>query len=331
MKGRQIYYLCISILALLNVAFLYLNETIVTKLAPVIYQTAVARKPKHVSGLNVHVWCNLCLHTTFKLREHPTFPGAPTLRTTIDNSQVSQPYRDFAQRVFGFLHPQVTGYYQFEILNASFVSVEVWLSSSEKWQDSKLIAQSVGSAGGDYSTIRSQSCKMKLVARQKYFIDIYHAKSKSSESHFELVWIQPGNLSRYELINARFLSFYINETDEFSSLRYLHKLPDSITRNKAKQNSPTMNEHFTLKSIPYLESETVSNILPSCQYKPSYLILEKIRVPWSAVYKHWHPVRIYPFIRLKNVSKSRNHELPQKEAEYIVSLYLKSLFLGKQR
>ena len=174
-------------------------------------------------------------------------------------------------------------------------TAQVWLLIAWEWKRQRNCCQSFVNFSSD--------------AKKKYFIDIYHAKSKSSESHFELVWIQPGNLSRYELINARFLSFYINETDEFSSLRYLHKLPDSTTRNKAKQNSPTMNEHFTLKSIPYLESDTVSNILPSCQYKPSYLILEKIRVPWSAVYKHWHPVRIYPFIRLKNVSKSRNHEI----------------------
>lgn len=324
MTGKQIYFLCITILACLNFAFLFLIEKFGTKLVPIVYRTVLSKKPKHVRGLNVHVWYGLCLREVFKLREHPTFPRAPLLRRTVDRSQSSLSFRDFGQRIFGFLHPNITGDYQFEIVNGS--SVEVWLSLNEKWQESQLIAQSVESSGRK-TTQRELSRYIKLQARKKYFIDIYHVKSETKDSQFKLVWKQPGYKTKYEIINADFLSFYLNESEE-----YFYGIPGSASCMRQREKTLIMNnQHFVWRRTFYLSSETVSNVLPHCKYKPSYLFRGKLRAQWAAVYSHWHPVRTYPFVRLRNVSRSRNHFLSQEKAKQIVVFYMKMLSLKSPR
>ena len=328
MTGKQIYFLCITILACLNFVFLFLIERFGTKLQPIVYGTVISKNVKHIRGLNVHIWYGLCLREVLKLRGHPTFPRAPLLRKTIDRSQNSLPFRDFGQRLFGFLHPNITGDYQFEIINGS--SAEVWLSLNEKWQDSQLIAQSVGSSRRKTAQ-RARSRKIKLLARKKYFIDIYHVKSETRDSNFKLVWKQPGNNANYEIIRANFVSFYLNETEEIRPWRYFNRIPDSVSRKRQRKRTSKTNQHFVWKSTLYSSSEAVSNILPPCNYKPSYLVREKLRAQWAAIYSHWHPVRSYPFVHLKNVSRSRNHFLSRKKAEQIVAFYLKVLSLKSPR
>ena len=323
MKGRQIYFVCITVLSCLNVAFFLFSETFGKNMMRATYQNVYSTKSKHVRGLNVHVWFGLCLNSPTKLCNHPTFPRAPHLRKTIDRSQASQIFKDFGQRIFGFLHPNVTGAYQFEILNGS--SVELWLSLSHKWQDSQLIAQNAASPGKHKTFSTKVSRKIHLQARQKYFIDILQGKSGKSDVYFEVVWKQPDK-EIFEVISADFLSFYLNDTDRIGSKRYDHRIPESFPRKRQREKVLMNNKHFVWQSTCYLKARgRLDSVLPSCRYEPSYLVRTKLRVQWAAVYTHWHPMRTYPFVQLENVSRSRNHSLSRREANNIVALYMKAL------
>ena len=98
--------------------------------------------------LNVHRWYSICGNTVDNLRRHILFPKHPKLRTTISLLRMRTTLRDFGQRIFGYIHPPLSGTYQFSVSSDDFS--EVWLSNDATPNNTNLICQVGGMYKGVY-------------------------------------------------------------------------------------------------------------------------------------------------------------------------------------
>lgn len=99
-------------------------------------------------SLNVHRWYSICGNTVDNLRRHILFPKHPKLRTSITRLGMQSKLRDFGQRIFGYIHPPLSGTYQFSVSSDDFS--EVWLSSDSTPNNTNLICQVGGLYRGTY-------------------------------------------------------------------------------------------------------------------------------------------------------------------------------------
>ena len=98
--------------------------------------------------LNVHRWYSICGNTVDNLRKHILFPKHPKLRTSISLLRMRTTLRDFGQRIFGYIHPPLSGTYQFAVSSDDFS--EVWLSRDTSPNNTNLICQVGGLFKGAY-------------------------------------------------------------------------------------------------------------------------------------------------------------------------------------
>ena len=98
--------------------------------------------------LNVHRWYSICGNTVDNLRKHILFPKHPKLRTSISLLRMRTTLRDFGQRIFGYIHPPLSGTYQFAVSSDDFS--EVWLSRDTSPNNTNLICQVGGLFKGSY-------------------------------------------------------------------------------------------------------------------------------------------------------------------------------------
>ena len=120
-----------------------------TALAKNIFANAGQNLNSELQGkLNVHRWYSICGNTVDNLRRHILFPKHPKLRTTISLLRMRTTLRDFGQRIFGFIHPPLSGTYQFAVSSDDFS--EVWLSHDATANKTNLICQVGGMYKGVY-------------------------------------------------------------------------------------------------------------------------------------------------------------------------------------
>ena len=120
-----------------------------TSLAKNIFDNAGLNVNTELQGkLNVHRWYSICGNTVDNLRRHILFPKHPKLRTTISLLRMRTTLRDFGQRVFGYIHPPLSGSYQFAVSSDDFS--EVWLSRDVTPNNTNLICQVGGLYKGSY-------------------------------------------------------------------------------------------------------------------------------------------------------------------------------------
>ena len=276
---------------------------------------------KKVRGLNAHAWFEMCLNSIIDLCHYPMFPYAPTSRITITSTRIKAQAKLFGQRVFGFLEPPTTGFYQFK-LSASD-STEVWLSSDNKLENAAPIARVLRSITKLDPSRTQISEKINLTEGKQYFIDIINMQSQQ-DGYLELRWKLPQNDS-FEIINTRCLSLFLNETNvEDNEWRFDSKIPECVVC-QTKQNK-TWNKHFLLERLPYLNHAEVANVLPYCTYKPSYVIPGRKLKQWEAVNSARITIHTYtnPLTEF-NGTKDHNgwkFEVSKVELENIVAKYI---------
>ena len=67
---------------------------------------------QNMTGLNAHIWFSVCPQNVVVLCNHPLFPLLPDLRTYVQRLEYERPDEDYAQRIFGYIWPPVTGKYR---------------------------------------------------------------------------------------------------------------------------------------------------------------------------------------------------------------------------
>ena len=296
------------------------------------FTKSVSTSSSSNEGLNTHVWYGLCLKTLETLCQVPHFPNFPDIRETTNRTNLTRTKQNnFAQRLFGFLRPPESGLYRFAI--SSDNSSEIWLSSNGKWQDGQLIARageketSASSLTDGFDVYISQiSDEIKLEQGEAYFIDILHVEA-GGLNHLQVSWMRP-NGKVFEILEGKFLSRFLADNYEGKERRlpkYDHRIPEPLSCTKIRKNAK--NKYFSYENTSYIDFSDIWDVLPQCDYEPSYMVHNRKLGIWEAVNDHVHHTWSYPlphWSAMKNF-KHWNFNITKVEAEAVVSKFVAEL------
>lgn len=173
--------------------------------------------PDFMSGkLNVHIWDHICGPYVEQLRQSPLFPRFPSHRRFITDFTAEYKETEFGERIFGYIHSKVNGFYQFAI--SSDDTSELWLSTDIDPKNARLIATVFSPKGigftknGDFKKYPTQiSRKILLKAGRKYYIEVLHKQAKG-KSHLQVLWKKPHSKT-FTKIDKKSLSLFVDDND----------------------------------------------------------------------------------------------------------------------
>lgn len=225
-------------------------------------------------SLNLHKW-NICGFHVEDLRQSPLFPHFPDESEFIENFRTEGKQDSIGERVFGFVHPNVTGSYKFAITSDD--TSELWLSINEDPAKVRLIASVYSADGaawttpGDYKKYPTQiSREVSLETGQKYFIEALH-KNGATLGHVYVMWKPPGN-EKFDVISWQFLSPFYTDKDVKSPA--VHALKNDEYENlpsHLKQSPPPLqNLRYYYNTSTFTHG--LKGVLPTFLYSPSYIV-----------------------------------------------------------
>lgn len=282
------------------------------------------------SGLNVHIWYDFCPSSIQVLCYHPLFPKAPDEKTTITTTDVTRSKGDYVQRIFGFLHPPTTGKYRFAITSDDFS--ELWLSPSEDPSEAVSICNlEEWSTRDNFQQSRAQvSREMELKDDRKYFMEIIHVQMQGDD-FVQVVWNAPGMpWDKFEAISANSTSLFDKDSD---TLQNYHRAPDSPACKSRPRHHHSLRTEVKA-TLQYLSHEAVKDVLPYCDYKPSYLTVKEApdgseKEVYDFLNDHLIPIGSYPAAEYKSVINENpefgNHHLDAKKAQEVARIYMDNL------
>ena len=266
--------------------------------------------------LNLHLFSETCASDLDILCNFPMFPNAPDNRLLLNTTNVTKDLIGgrAGLRLFGFITPAKSGLYTFTV---KFCHAEVWLSHSENWRNSRKVLDTEMQPKRGLRV----SSKLALVAGNKYFIEVvstcYRKRNK-----IQLLWKTPMS-SAFEIINGSYLSHYVDDTGKNHSLVYDDLLPDSLVCASRRNNRT----YFKAQpEISYLSHDEVKDILPYCEYNPSYIVNYKMN-RFQAVTKQVVHSFIYPFPEHMDLKDQKYwiYPLGVNEARNVVDIFTESL------
>ena len=229
-------------------------------------------------ALNVHMWEGICGNKVNQLRYSPFFPAFPS--RTFFMTEFKSVFQDdnFGQRVFGFLHPIESGAYQFALISDD--ASELWLSSDEDPKFARLVTSVTArqvmkiahslrhNASPKYQAKVTR--KIYLEKNKKYYIEALH-KQETGLSYLEVLWKIPNTYS-LETISGKYLSLYIvdgqiQDKEKSRSSFYYPKNVPIFERHKSFAEI----DDFYYYNLSFVNWQTFSYLMPSCDYSPSYV------------------------------------------------------------
>ena len=281
--------------------------------------------------LNVHIWEEICGESLGSLRNHALFPNLPSRRTRIKKTVFfhSEKNQDFGERIFGFLHPKRSGVHSFRVRGASF---EVWISTDSNPLNSRLISRQESKENVDITTVVFE---LLLENKDPRYIEILHKKGQKYY-RFVLQWKAPGSLHYSELsgtdislmLDDQYLSHGQVDVDlPIQTIPHIHRKDpfpayDSFEKPRA-----------TLHQLPILDGSWLDGILPTCEYKPSYIVDRVLRYyhgVWETHYSSLYPVDKSNLTRLGWISLG-NDELAKEKALAVVAKFMEALNKAKRQ
>ena len=263
--------------------------------------SVLQRKPyewqtiKHVVGgsneefgkLNVHIWAEICGKKLQSLRNIVLFPQYPSRRFYTKTTAFShgQGNYNYGERIFGYLHPKKTGLYSFKVYG---ISIEVWMSSDANPNHSKLVVKKA-------SNNKHGSVDMEMTAGEKYYMEILHKKG-IQDHQFELKWKSPGS-SQYLEISGVDISRVYNDNHLWKGQVDSDELIERILAVHKKDPFPVDDNieqaRSNLHRLPLISDTVLKDVLPMCEYKPSYLVdfdVRNYRGVWETHYNSLYPI-----------------------------------------
>lgn len=208
--------------------------------------------------LNLHLFSETCASDLDILCNFPMFPNAPDNRLLLNTTNVTKDLIGgrAGLRLFGFITPAKSGLYTFTV---KFCHAEVWLSQNENWRHSRKICDA-----GNFS-----KQEIKLTAGKNHFIEVV-ATCLRQRNKVQLLWKTPAS-SVFEVINETFLSSFVDDNGLNSKI-YDELLPDSPVCTSRRYKTTYFQVY---QEISYLSHDEVQDILPYCDYHPSYTVEKK--------------------------------------------------------
>ncbi|XP_068742280.1 N-acetyl-beta-glucosaminyl-glycoprotein 4-beta-N-acetylgalactosaminyltransferase 1-like isoform X2 [Montipora capricornis] len=295
--------------------------------------------------LNVHEWYGWCGYAVDDLRREPRFPLKPHVIGRLQRFATEVTVRrNSGRRIFGYIHPPVTGNFLFAISSAD--GSELWLSADDDPQNSRKIAYlgdpenqyAATTRFSEFTSRKSQiSEKIRLEAGRAYYVEVLQ-KQKKNQEHVEVAWQLPGK-DNLAIIQSQHLSQYIDYSAEEEEIRNRticicknHPTLSFAFNKFMTQEKYDIRDDFHTR-VETLPHSAVSDALPSCPYSPSYLVSRKLAENEAIVKGYIKVLRVFPDdksdVNMSHVINDHiswgNKKIPKKESLQIVSSYMKAL------
>ena len=237
--------------------------------------------------LNVHIWAEICGEKLQSLRNNVLFPQYPSRRFYTKTTVFShgQGNNNYGERIFGYLHPKETGLYSFRVYG---ISIEVWMSSDANPNHSKLVVKKA-------SDNKHGSVDMEMTAGEKYYMEILHKKG-IKDHWFELKWKSPGSTQYLEISGADISRVYNDNhlwKGQVDSDEFIERILAVHKKDPFPENDDIEQARANLHQLPLISDTVLKDVLPTCEYKPSYLVdfdVRNYRGVWETHYNSLYPV-----------------------------------------
>ncbi|XP_035011671.2 beta-1,4-N-acetylgalactosaminyltransferase 3 isoform X2 [Hippoglossus stenolepis] len=237
-------------------------------------------KQKYKGRANLHAFEDWCGKSIAELRKNPHYPLYPHSRSTVLKLAVIPKWTNYGLRIFGYLHPYTDGEFVFAL--SSQDNSELWLSTDDSPLNLQLLGW-VGKTGtewtapGEFEKYISQlSRPVRLSAERKYFFELLHKQDHEGTDHVEVAWQLQGEGSRFTVIESQHISLYVDESAMVAG--DVEHVPQTAASNyNTKQSSSTVDmlredPRDILYQVPLINRKFLQDVLPDCEYKPSYTI-----------------------------------------------------------
>lgn len=256
--------------------------------------------------LNLHLFTETCAADLNILCNFPMFPKAPDNRLLLNTTKLTKGSTGVGAgiRLFGYITPAKSGLHMFTV---KFCQAEVWLSHNENLKHLRKISDT-----GNFS-----KQEIGLIAGQNYFIEVV-ATCFRQRNQIQLLWKTPVS-SVFEIINGTFLTPFVDDSGLNSKI-YDGLLPDSSVCTSRRYKTTYFQVH---QEISYLLHDEVQDVLPYCDYNPSYTVKKRIK-RYQAISRYHVRAFVYPFPDDKNFKNANNCPLNKDEALEVVRIFMES-------
>jgi regulation of enolase protein 1 (concanavalin A-like superfamily) len=281
-------------------------------------------------GLQVRFWRGLIAPNLKTLCDHPLFPKGPNERSVLTKLEIRRSENYFAQQVYGYLHPSISGAHKFAV--ASDDDSEVWLleeGSKEGARKICYVGDESWSRMDDFDKFPSQRSKpIYLEKDKKYFIEVVHIQ-RTSDDGLQVAWLQPG-ATNFSIIDYRSTSL-VNETSSANwSVVNRVEFWSEACKGVAGHHHSMKGSPLRVERPRYIDHKGLEQALPDCPYRPDYLNrggpLPKGK--WYFLRKYQVVTCCYPWIvypRVIKIPAYGNHPLEFTEADSIAKEYMEDV------
>ncbi len=184
------------------------SDGVLTGTAEFLWQVNDTPPPGQTGQIFYEEWQGIFGNTVADLTNHPDYPDNPDDFGYLTSFEIGIDVKDLiGTRVRGYIHPAVTGQYQFWI--AADNRAELWLSSDEDPANAVLIAHAPNWTNSrEWNKFPEQaSALITLQAGQKYYVEALH-KEEWGGDNMAVAWLPPGGSQ--EVIPGQYLSAFDN-------------------------------------------------------------------------------------------------------------------------